>query len=104
MKLLTKELMDKLPKLYSQENVKDPMVIVKFFNPVGRGNWFAIEYNPEEKLFFGYASLFGDYNDELGYFGLEELEQVKLPLGIKIERDLYFEPTPLSEIKAKYTK
>jgi len=104
MKLLTKELMDKLPKLYSQENVKDPMVIVKFFNPVGRENWFAIEYNPEEKLFFGYASLFGDYNDELGYFGLEELEQVKLPLGIKIERDLYFEPTPLSEIKAKYTK
>ena len=34
MKLLTQELRRKLPPLYSQEHVKDPMVICKFFHPL----------------------------------------------------------------------
>ena len=29
---------------------------------------------------------------ELGYWSLAELEQVRGPLGLPIERDLYFEP------------
>jgi len=33
MQLLTRELRRKLPALYSQENVADPMVICKFFTP-----------------------------------------------------------------------
>ena len=35
---------------------------------------------------------------ELGYFNLSELESVRGPMGLPIERDLYFEPTSLEEI------
>lgn len=104
MKLLTKELLKRFEDVGGQEEIADPIVICKFFNPVGIGNWFPIEYDEEEHIFFGYVSLFGDYNDELGYFSLEELENLKLPLGAKIERDLYFKEQPLSVIKKLYTK
>ena len=105
MKLLTKKILKKLPVFYSQENIKDPLIIVKFFNPTGGGNWFGIEYKPEEKLFFGYVSIFGNSTmDELGYFSLTELENFKGKFGLGIERDRSFKPTRLSEIKKQYTK
>jgi len=103
MKLITKELEKRFKQVGSQENVKDPIVICKFFNPVGQGTWFATEYNPDEKIFFGYVSLFGDHNDEWGYFSLSELESVELPFGLGIERDLHFRETPVSEIIKRYT-
>ncbi|OHB59060.1 MAG: hypothetical protein A2Y12_18475 [Planctomycetes bacterium GWF2_42_9] len=38
---------------------------------------------------------------ELGYFSLSELESCQGPLGLRIERDLHFAPTPLSKIRMK---
>jgi hypothetical protein len=35
---------------------------------------------------------------ELGYFSLSELEEVRGPLGLPIERDLYWQPKTLIEI------
>jgi len=104
MKLLTKELEARFKEVGSQENVKDPIVIAKFFNPTGSGTWFATEYDPENRLFFGYVSLFGDYNDEWGEFSLDELEQTTVRMGLGIERDLYFDETPSSVIIKEYTK
>jgi len=104
MKLMTKELETRFAKVGSQENVKDPIVIAKFFNPTGIGYWFATKYDPEEKMFFGYVSLFGDYNDEWGSFSLEELETFKGKMGLGIERDMYFDECPASEVIKKYTK
>ena len=101
---MTKALEERFAKIGRQEKVEDPVVIVKFFNPTGRGTWFASEYNPKEKLFFGYVSLFGDFCDEWGYFSLEELESHKGLLGLGIERDLSFEETKSSEIIKQYTK
>src|SRR5580704_16492307 len=43
MQLLTKELREKIPALYSQENEKDPMVYIKFFDPVGSWTWYVTE-------------------------------------------------------------
>ena len=37
---------------------------------------------------------------ELGYFSLAELEQVRGPWSLPVERDLYFEPTILEDLKA----
>jgi len=37
MKLLTKQILKRLPPLYSQEKVADPVAQVKFFNPAGAG-------------------------------------------------------------------
>jgi hypothetical protein len=82
----------------SQENVKDPVIVAKFFNPCGAGTWYAIEYNPVNNAFFGYVSIFGDWNDEWGYFSLWELESYKGPLGMGIERDLYWKEKKASEV------
>uniref|UniRef100_A0A6M3LPU4 DUF2958 domain-containing protein n=1 Tax=viral metagenome TaxID=1070528 RepID=A0A6M3LPU4_9ZZZZ len=89
MKLLTKEIIKRFKQVGSQEDQKDPIVVVKFFNPTGRGTWLATEYDPETKIFFGYCSIFGDSNDEWGYFSLDELEEVRGQFGLGIERDLH---------------
>ena len=97
MKLLTKELEKRFSKIGSQGNEKDPIVVVKFFNPAGRGAWYATEYSPEIKTFFGYVSIFGDTQDEWGSFSLEELESVSCGFNLKIERDLYCGEKRISE-------
>jgi len=101
MKLLTQELLKRFEKIGRQENKADPLIIAKFFNPVGAGTWYATEYNPKDKTFYGYVSIFGDWNDEWGYFSLTELEGYKGPFGLGIERDLYFSETPASLIISK---
>lgn len=103
MKLLTKEITDRFAKVGRQEDVKDPIVIAKFFDPTGSATWFATEYDPAEKMFFGYATLFGlgSPEDEFGYFSLEELESVRGRFGLGIERDRGFTEKPISEIISK---
>ena len=97
MKIMTKTLERRFAKVGSQEGKKDPLFIAKFFNPTGVGTWYASEYNPKEKMFFGYVSIFGDWNDEWGYFSLEELQSYTGPLGLGVERDLYFTERPASQ-------
>ena len=100
MKLLTKELEKRFKGLGSQEKVKDPIVVVKFFNPADRGTWFATEYDCKSKVFFGYVSLFNEPGmNEFGEFSLQELEELKLPFGLTIERDTYASEKTLSEWK-----
>jgi len=98
MKLMTKELEARFKEVGSQESIGDPLIIAKYFNPSGAGTWYATEYNPEERLFFGYVSIFGDLNDEWGYFSLDELESFKGQFSLGIERDLYFGEKRASEI------
>lgn len=96
MKLINAELIAKFAEIGRQE-VEDPIVIAKFYNPCGRQSWFATEYDPDSKIFFGYVSLFGDECDEFGDFSLEELESVRGHLGLGLERDLYCGFKQLSE-------
>ena len=86
----------KLPALYSTDGERDPMVYLKFFNPVGRGTWYLTEFNPEDNLAFGYADI---GSPEMGYFSITEMEEIILPMGLKIERDLSFKPCRLSKVK-----
>lgn len=95
MKLLTQEIKDRLPALYSQDGKGfDAVAQVKFFSPVGSWTWYATEFDGTD-MFFG---LVKGFDNELGYFTLSELESVELPLGMKIERDKFFEPTPLKDL------
>ena len=98
MKLLTKGLLERFAKVGRQEETADPIVVAKFFNPTGAGTWYATEYDPEEKIFFGYVSIFGDWNDEWGSFSLEELESYQGKFGLGIERDIYFGEKKVSEV------
>ena len=95
MKLLTKEIKKQLPRLYSQEDIKDPVAHVKFFCPWNNWTWFVVEFDGED-TFFG--KVIG-HETELGYFSLTELQGIKGPGGLTIERDLYWKPRPLSQCK-----
>ncbi len=97
MQLLTQELREQLPGLGATEKVEDPMAIVKFFTPDANWTWWATEFDGDD-TFFGAVD--GQFF-ELGYFSLSELEEVRGPWGLAIERDLYFTPTPLSKIREK---
>lgn len=73
----------------------DPAPAVRFFSPVGAATWLATELDADGIL-FGLADL-GFGCPELGSFSAAELEAVRLPFGLGIERDLLFEASyPLS--------
>ena len=94
MKLLTKALKKRIPPLYSTEDDDDPVVQAKFFTPDSSWSWYCIEYDGDD-LSFGFVV--GHY-PEMGYFSLKELESVRGPLGLPIEKDLHFMPCRLSTI------
>lgn len=104
MQLLTEQLEKRFKEVGSQEGTDDPIVIAKFFNPTGAGTWYATEYNPEDKIFFGYVSIFGDACDEWGDFSLEELESFRGIGGLGIERDLYCGEKKISEFNISSLK
>ena len=47
--LLPDSLKERMPPLYSQENERDPMVVCKFFDPVGSWTWYATEGSPVDE-------------------------------------------------------
>ena len=93
MKLLTNEIKTKAEKQYDKGSDMDQQVVAKFFNPIGQGNWYLMNKSPEDDYCRGIVDLFAV---EVGSFDIKELEEFELPMGMKIERDLYFKP-----IKAK---
>lgn len=98
MELLTQELRDQLPKLYSQDGKGlKAVALVKFFTPWAYWTFYASEFDGKD-TFFG---LIDGHEVELGYFTLSELQAIEGPHGLKVERDLSFQPATLAELKAK---
>jgi hypothetical protein len=97
MKLLTKEILADFEKTGRQEDSENPKVVARFFNPTGIGTWYATEYDPTDRIFFGYVSLFNDHCNEWGSFSLDELESFRGKFSLGIERDLHFTPCPISQ-------
>jgi len=96
-KLLTKAIEKKLPALYATENVplEQKVAVVKFFTPDSNWTWYGLEYDPKTRTFFGWVV---GHEKELGYFSLDELESARGPMGLPIERDKWFSPTPLGQL------
>lgn len=93
--LLPPEVAAQLPPLYSQEEKGiEALALLKLFTPWSNWTWFASEYDPEERLFFGVVI---GHEREFGYFSLNELEAIRGPGGLRIERDLYWKVRPLKE-------
>ena len=96
MKLLTKEIIDRLPSLNSQDG-KPPeavKIIVKFFDPTSQWNWYVTEGSKTSDgdwEFFGFVR---GIENEFGPFLLSELEHAKDGLiglrALPIERDRHF--------------
>lgn len=96
MKLLTKEIRDRLPPIGTTDGqFGDAVVQVKFFCPWSNWTWYATEFDGED-LFFG---LVVGFETELGYFSLSELRSVHGPWELGIERDRHFRPRPLREVR-----
>lgn len=72
------------------ERETDHVPVVKLFDPTGVATWLITEMMPgEPDILFGLCDL-GFGCPELGYVSLAELESVKGPLGLGIERDIHF--------------
>lgn len=104
MKLLPKEIREKLPALYAQDGKgAKAIVYAKFFTPDAQWTWYATEGEPVKddsgaEIDFQFFGLVAGLEKELGYFMLSELEQVRGGMGLPIERDLYWQPKTLQEI------
>lgn len=101
MKLMTKAIekkFEKFPMLSQDGKGQEAEVVVKFFNPCGRGTWLITEGEKLENgdwLFFGYCHI---YCWEWGEVLLSQLQEVKLPFGLSIERDLHCEGMKVKDL------
>lgn len=99
--LLPKDIEKKLPSFEEDENVpfRQKVVYLKFFSPYNAWRWYVTSYDPKTKIFFG---LVRGWEDEWGYFSLEELESVTINVGKHkipaIERDLWFTPKTVGDL------
>ncbi len=104
MKLLTQEIRKNLPPLYAQENKGgEAVVYLRLFTPDAGWTWFITEGSPikdesGKEVDFHFFGLVDGHEKELGYVALSELESVRGPLGLPMERDLHWQPKTLEEI------
>lgn len=99
-RLLPDDLRARIPRLYASEHHPDPTVWLKWFTPDAAWTWYVLEFDGAD-LCFG---LVDGRELELGYFSLAELLAVRGPCGSPVERDIFFEPTPLSQLKARLAR
>ena len=85
-----------LPGVVATQGQMVPPPVVKLFTPDAQATWLLSELDPEDGRLFGLCDL-GMGCAELGYVSLAELETVRGPLGLPVERDQWFEADrPLS--------
>ena len=98
--LMTRELADTIPDLGANANVADcdnVLAPARLFSPYTNWTWYITELDPETGQCFG---LVEGFERELGYFDLSELAETTVFGGVPaVERDLYWEPKTLGEIK-----
>jgi len=104
MKLMTEDIRKKLPPLYSQDGKGGKAIVyLKLFTPDSGWSWLATEGSAIKdeqgrEVDFHFFGLVDGHCKELGYFSLKELEEVRGPMGLPIERDLHWQPKTLEEI------
>lgn len=96
----SKERLDRIPRLYSTENIPiaDKVVHLHFF--LANSDWFVVEYDGAD-LFFGYTILCGDLNcAEWGYINFNELKSLKIGfLEVDCEREEFWGVKMVSDIE-----
>jgi hypothetical protein len=72
------------------DDANDHPPVVKLFTPDGAATWLISEVDPDDPdRLFGLCDL-GLGFPELGYVSLAEIAALRGPLGLPVERDLYF--------------
>jgi hypothetical protein len=85
---------ESLPKLGSTSEEENQIARVKFFYPDFEWTWYGIEFDGDD-IFYGLVS---GFEEEFGSFQLSELMENRGTMGLEIERDLYFQPTPVRSL------
>ena len=104
MELVTKEQMEKLRangrRMMETDISCEVWPVVKLFTPDANATWLLAWVEPtDEDIVWGLADL---GFPEIGTVRLSEIAAVRGPLGLPVERDLYFEPEKsLSEYAAE---
>jgi hypothetical protein len=104
MKLLTQEIRKILPPLYAQDGKGGKAIAyIKYFTPSSSWTWHILEGSPitdeiGAEVDFHFFALVEGQDKELGYVALSALESVRGPMGLPIERDLWWKPKTLEEI------
>jgi hypothetical protein len=104
MKLLPQEIRKILPPLYAQDGKGGRAIAyIKYFTPSSSWTWYITEGSPisdesGKEVDFHFFGLVDGQAKELGYVALSELESVRGPMGLPIERDLWWKPKTLEEI------
>jgi hypothetical protein len=93
MKIVTKEMEKAFAKqgYTGDKSAKDIKIVMKLFNPAGAGTWYLYE-KEDDDTYWCFANLGDPMFAECGRVSLSELLNVRLPFGLRIERDLYFPP------------
>ena len=98
MKLITADIQKKLDKNFAEQNDED--IVLKLFNPCGGQTWLITQMEPDGDIMWGLADLGFDCV-EYGTISMNELKAFKGPLGIGIERDMYFRGGKVSDFSSK---
>ncbi len=77
----------------------DPVAEVKLFTPDGPFTWYVVAFYGDDTLYGYVKNTRTPAFSEHGYFSLAELEGLRDVLGLPVERDVFFTPTPLSELR-----
>ena len=88
MLLLTQDLRARL--ITNGKTSGDHAPVVKLFNPAGAATWLFSELDADGDILFGLCDL-GFGCPEMGSASLAEIAAIRLPFGLTIERDLWFE-------------
>ena len=98
--LLPDEIRARLPPLYATESDPDPLVRARLFTPWTVWTWYITEFDGADTCF----GLVSGHEVELGYFSLSDIAAVEGPGGLRVERDLHFEPKPLSQVREEVAR
>lgn len=93
MKIITKKIEQAFEKqgYTGDKEAKDIKVIMKLFNPMGAQTWYIYEKETED-IYWAFVNLGDPVMAECGRISMSEIMSIQLPLGLTIERDMYFEP------------
>ena len=95
MKLMTDEIAKQATEQYDKGSDMEQMVVAKYFDPMGSWKWFLMNMDKDGDYCWGIV----EGNEvEMGSFSMKELEGIKRPFGLGIERDLYFEPMRAKDV------
>jgi hypothetical protein len=98
MKLFNKTIDRQLFKQYSLgSDLSKQEVVVKIFNPYGKGTWFILNSDPNDPDYL-WAIVDLGYGAEVGSVSRTDLETYRGKFGMGFERDLSFDPVNAEEL------